>query len=223
MKKSYFISPLILQKLIWVPTRLILGFFARFEVRGLDNLKNIKGNVILACNHSGELDPILPPAALPFWSHLSPMFYASREKSFYEGAGWRRHFYGGNFFKAWGAYQVIIGLHDYEKALANQLQIIRDGGTLCIFPEGKTTPNGKMQSIKGGVAYLSYTTGVPIVPVRLEGTFRFSLNNFLRRRIKLKVIFGEPIHAPNLDKENISVSVFKEHANMVMSVVDNMI
>ena len=80
-----------------------------------------------------------------------------------------------------------------------------------------------MQSIKGGVAYLSYTTGVPIVPVRLEGTFRFSLNNFLRRRIKLKVIFGEPIHAPNLDKENISVSVFKEHANMVMSVVDNMI
>ena len=223
MKKLYFISPLVLQKLIWIPTRLLLVFFASFEVKGLNNLKDIKGNAILACNHASELDPILPPAALPFWSHLSPMFYASREKSFYEGAGWRRHFYGGKFFKAWGAYQVFIGLHDYEQSLVNQLQIIRDGGTLCIFPEGKTTPNGKMQSIKGGVAYLSHMTGIPIVPVRLEGTFRFSIDNFLRRRIKLKVIFGKPIYVKSLEEESLCLKAFKEHANMVMNIVDSMV
>lgn len=41
MRKWYFISPLILQKLIWVPTRLILIVFGGLEVKGLDNLKGI--------------------------------------------------------------------------------------------------------------------------------------------------------------------------------------
>ena len=80
-----------------------------------------------------------------------------------------------------------------------------------------------MQSVKGGVAYLAYTTKVPVVPVRLEGTFRFSLKNFLSRKIKLGVIFGKPIYIKSPDGEDICVKAFKEHANMVMNIVDNMV
>ena len=161
-----------------------MNFFGHLEVKGLENLKEIRGNAILACNHASELDPILPPISLPFLSHFSPMFYASREKKFYGGCGWRQHLYGGNFFKAWGSYQVLVGLHDYEKALANQIRIVNNGGTMCYFPEGRTTPNGEIQPAKGGVVYLAYVTKVPIIPVRLDGTFRLSAKDFFLEKKK---------------------------------------
>ena len=223
MKKWYFISPLVLQKIIWIPTRLILKFFGHLEIKGLENIKGIKGNIILACNHTSELDPILPPAALPFWSHFSPMFYASREPRFYGGSGWRRHFYGGTFFEVWGSYQVFVGLHDYEKALVNQIRILNDGGTLCIFPEGRTTPNGQIQSGKGGVIYLAHVTGVPIVPVHLGGLFRLSMKDFFFRKRKLSVTFGRPIYVSSPDSAEISLSEFKEQANNLMGIVRDMV
>jgi 1-acyl-sn-glycerol-3-phosphate acyltransferase len=217
VKKWYFISPLILQKIIWIPTNIILRFFGRLEIKGLENLKEIKGNAILACNHGSELDPIIPPAALPFWSHFSPMFYTSRENKFYGGSGWRRHFYGGNFFKAWGSYQVVVGLHDYEKSLANQIRIINDGGTMCYFPEGRTTPNGMIQPAKGGVAYLAYITKVPIVPVRLEGMFHLSVKDFFLRKRKLSITFGKPIYITSNDN-TISTEECKEWAKFMYIV-----
>ena len=225
MKKWYFISPLLLQKLILIPTKLLFTIFADFEVKGRENLKGIKGNVIFACNHASEVDPILLPISVPFWSHFSPMFYASREKKFYSDAGWRRHFYGGDFFKAWGAYQVFIGLRDYEKALANQIRIVKDGGTLCIFPEGRTSPNGLIQTTKGGVAYLAHVTKVPIVPVRLNGTFRLSLKVFLHRKRKVSVIFGKPIYVslPDDKIDDEAFKWFKDQSSEVMNLIKDMI
>jgi 1-acyl-sn-glycerol-3-phosphate acyltransferase len=201
-----------------------LILFGHLEVKGLENLKEIKSNVILACNHASELDPILPPAALPFWSHFSPMFYVSREKEFYGGSGWRRHFYGGNFFKAWGAYQVIVGLCDYEKALANQICIAKEGGTICIFPEGRTTPNGTIQMAKGGVAYLAYITKIPVVPVRLEGTFHLHIKDFFMRRRRLSITFGKPIYVHSQsDHPPIPIKEFKTQASIIMNAVKDMI
>ena len=223
MKKWYFLSPLILQKLIWIPTRLILIFFGHLEIKGLENLKGIKGNAIFACNHSSEFDPILPPATLPFWSHFSPMFYVSRESRFYGGSGWRRYFYGGNFFKAWGAYQVFVGLNDYEKALVNQIRIVNDGGTLCIFPEGRTTPNGKILTAKGGVAYLAHVTKVPIIPLRLDGVFRLSVRDFLLRKRKLVVTFGKPICLAFPEGIPVPLEEFKKQSNIVMDIIKDMV
>ncbi|MDE2188208.1 MAG: hypothetical protein KGJ35_00560, partial [Patescibacteria group bacterium] len=80
--KLYFLSPLILQKIIWIPTNIILRFFCHLQVRGLENLKGIGRNAIFASNHASELDPFFIPASLPFFSRFSPIFYASREKAF---------------------------------------------------------------------------------------------------------------------------------------------
>ena len=152
MKKWYFISPFIIQKLVWVPTRIILTIFGHIEIRGLENLKEIETNAIFACNHASELDPFLVPVSLSIISRFSPMFYTSREKSFYVNSGWRKIFYGGIFFKACGSYPVLAGLHDYAKSLENQIRIVNAGGNLCIYPEGRKTRDGNIQPAKGGVA-----------------------------------------------------------------------
>ena len=142
------------------------------------------------------MDPFFVPASLPFFSFFSPIFYTSRENKFYSNSGWRKYFYGGLFFKVWGAYPVHIGLRDYEKSLEHHLNILRAGGSLCIFPEGRTTPDGAIQPAKGGVAYLAYATGATIVPTRIRGVFRFSAKDFFLRRRHLSITYGKPMKFP---------------------------
>lgn len=217
--KLYRYSPLFLQKLIWIPTRIILKFFVRLEIVGLENLKGINTNVIFACNHTSELDPIVLPASLPFFSRFSPIFYTSRSKGFYNNSGWRSFFYGGNFFKAWGSYPVFVGLKDYEKSMKYHIDIVNDGGNVCVFPEGRITIDGNIQPAKGGVAYLAYKTKKPIVPVKLEGAYGISLALFFSRKRKIKIVFGKPLNIIDESKTTLSLDDFKQYANYVMDTV----
>lgn len=192
MNSFFFLSPLILQKAIWHATRTILSFFCAFEVRGLDNLPE-KHGVIFAANHSSELDPILVPAALPFLSPLLPIFYVSRPREFYQTSGWRQFLYGGFLFKLWGSHAAVAGFKDYKKSLATHLEILRHGGSVFIFPEGKKTRDGNIQKeAHGGVAYLATHTGCPIIPVRIFGDFNMTLSDFLLRKRHMSVVFGSP-------------------------------
>lgn len=219
----YEISPLVLQKLIWIPTRLILWFFTHLEISGLDNLKGIKTNVIFACNHSSELDPFFVPASLPMFSRFSPIYYTSREKSFYSNSGWRQIFYGGLFFKTWGSYPVLVGLRDYEKSLATHVKIIKEGGNVCIFPEGGTTKDGLLRPAKGGLSYLAKTTRIPIVPVAIKGVFGMTMRDFLMRTRRIKVIFGKPVTIDELYQESFDRSLSEDVHKMMSQLVMNRI
>lgn len=219
LKLWYFTSPWILQQLIWVPTRLILIIFGHIKIKGIENLKKVPHNAIFACNHSSEMDVFLLPGSLPFLSRFSPIFYTSREQAFYKRASWRQRFYGGVFFNVWGAYPVKVGLHDYAKSLETHENIVREGGSLCIFPEGRTTQDGNIQQGKGGVAYLAYATGRPIIPVRLGGTFRLSPKDFFLGRRTLSVSFGEPLYVGSRSGITPSVAEFKAQANIVMDKI----
>lgn len=203
MNRFFFISPLILQKTIWHATRAMLFFFCGFEVHGLENLKgdiklrpylNSKKGVIFAANHSSELDAIVVPAALPFFSGLLPVFYVSRSRDFYKTSGWRQFFYGGFFFKLWGAHAAVSGSKDYEQSLAPHIKILEHGGSVLIFPEGRKTRDGNMGiQAHGGVAYLAHRTACPVLPVHIFGDFNMSLGDFLLHRRRVVVVFGAPI------------------------------
>lgn len=149
--------------------------------------------MIFAVNHTGELDAIIVPASLPFLSRLMPMFYTSREKSFYKNCRWRQIFYGGIFFKLWGAHPVKIGLMNYELSLQTHINIINHGNTVLIFPEGSTTKDGNLKKGKGGITYLSHITGAPIVPIYISGVFRLKMKEWFSRRRRVSINFGKPI------------------------------
>jgi 1-acyl-sn-glycerol-3-phosphate acyltransferase len=94
---------------------------------------------------------------------------------------------------------------------------------MCIFPEGRTTPNGIIQQAKGGVVYLAYITNVPVVPVRLNGTFRFSIKDFFMKKINLSVSFGKPIYFSAQNESFIPIGECKDMANDVMNIIKNMV
>ncbi len=188
----YALPPNILQRSIWIPTRLIFHYFIHHTILGLENLSGLKTGVVFALNHSSELDAVILPASLPFWSRFLPMFYLSRERKFYQNSGWRRYLYGGLFFKLWGAYTVDAGKKDYAVALKNHITMLNEGKSICIFPEGKVSPDGSVRKGHGGVSYLAWESGHPVVPVAIEGAWHMTLSDFLLRRRTVTIRFGKP-------------------------------
>ena len=193
MKKIHTKSPTVLQAIIYLFTIVLFKIFCRFEVRGLENLKQVGQKVIFASNHGSEWDGILIRTSLPFFSRWTPMYYVALTKEKYINSGWRQILYGGRLFELLGAYVTYSGRKDYAYSLQNYLQILAQGKSVCIFPEGKRTRDGKIGPARGGLGFLSHETDTSVIPVAIYGTTFFSTKEMLLRRRKVIVQFGEAI------------------------------
>jgi 1-acyl-sn-glycerol-3-phosphate acyltransferase len=195
MKRRYLVFPLILQTSIWLITQILFSVFARWKIIGFHNLDSISTSrgIIFAANHSSELDPIVIPAALPFLSRFMPMFYTSREESFYQHLGWKRHISGGWFFKIWGAHALNPGKSDYSISLHTHIKLLQAGKSVCIFPEGRITKTGELQEGRGGIPFISYAYGTTVIPVYIGGMYGLSLKSFFSGKNRIVIVFGKPM------------------------------
>ncbi len=192
--KSLKIIPIILQAAIYVTTLVIFKACFHFKVKGRENVLDLPAGIIFAANHLSEWDGILVRVALPFFSaKFSPMYYVSRTRKFYNYSGWRRLAYGGLIFRMLAAYPAYAGEKNYEISLRNFLEILKLRRNVCIFPEGRRSPDGRIGPAHGGAAFLSWATGTPVVPVAIKGTWRLTLREAILRKRKVEIVFGKPI------------------------------
>lgn len=194
-------SPSFFEHLVWLPIRTFMYVCGSAKIKGIENVKHLPGSAIVATNHATELDPLMIVSCLPFFSNLLPLIYVVRDKGFYSSnwQGLRKTFYGGNFFRIIGGYEAYSGLHNYEKALTNHLQAIEKGLSVCIFPVGRMHDADAHKDARGGVTYMAAKTGVPIIPVHIQGVNRrTTLGDYLRRKPKLTITFGKPIYAQDI-------------------------
>lgn len=81
-----------------------------------------------------------------------------------------------NKFIKWlaGVFEVIPvkrGKQDLE-SMKKSLKAISNGDILGIFPEGTRKGLSKNVKVKTGAAFMALRTGVPIIPVGIQGTFK---------------------------------------------------
>jgi 1-acyl-sn-glycerol-3-phosphate acyltransferase len=206
---------------IYFFTLALFKIFCNFKVSGLNNLDDIKKPIIFAPNHSSEWDGILVRVALPFFSkNFSPMYFVSMLKEFYKDSGWRKLIYGGIIFNLLGAYPVYFGKKDYSYSLQNHIKILKNGGNVCIFPEGRRTKDGNFGEAHGGVCFLSYATGAPIVPVFIKGLVRLRWWQLFSFKREVSIVFGKPVYLKN--KEGFLVD-FKLEAKKIMELIVKMV
>lgn len=225
--KTFSILPFFLQNFVWIPTRLFLKSITSFKVLGKENLhkaslmkREKRVGVIFAVNHSSELDPILVPASLSFLSYLSPIFYVAREREFYGKKGFWKYFYGGFWFHIWGAYEAKVGTGDFNIALKHHLNILNAGKSLCIFPEGGKTKDGNIRDGKSGVAFLADKTKSIIVPVRITGVWRVKFKDYLKRKEKITLSYGEPFTFKDIKTTSLDyISKYKEATRYIMDKI----
>lgn len=216
MKKKHMILPAFSQRLIWGPLRFIMIIFCSLQIKGANNLKNLKSNIIIASNHQSELDPLLIVACLPFFTHHFPIIYVTKEKSFFMSKSWskwKQILYGGAFFRMIGAYPTYVGLKDYKLALPHHLETLKIGNNVGIFPTGRRIKNKEENvKIKGGVSFLAQQSRAPIVPVLIQGLENLSFRDVFSGKMKVSVTFGNPLYLEQIVK-NPSQMIINDKQN----------
>ncbi len=75
-------------------------------------------------------------------------------------------------------------------------ELVSEGWSVLIFPEGRRTEAGEIDEFKPGVGMIGSRLGVPVVPVRLEGVDRVLHQSWrMARRGRVRVAFGPPDQA----------------------------
>lgn len=223
LNKLYFIPPIITQWFIRIVTKTLFSCFCNFKVEGLSNLDDFNGPLIFAANHSSEWDGPLVRTAMPMKCRFGPMFYVGMDKEFYrtKNFGLRGYLYGSSFFKLFGAYPVYYGLKNYKESLRNHIVIIKDGGSVTFFPEGKRTKDGSISEFKSGVIALSHYTNTPIIPVYIRDMYKLTRKSFFSGDRKVLIRFGAPyyVEIDNSLSEKQILQEYKKKANELRSLV----
>lgn len=202
--------------------------FCSLEIKGIVNLKKIKGNAIFAANHLSEMDPLLLVSALPFFSKYFPIIYVSLASYKHKKSKWKHFLYGGFFFRMIGAYPTYKGLKNYELALPHHLQILSEKRNVGIFPHGRVALDFKSTKARGGVTFLAHRTNLPIIPVKITGTENFTLQNIFSGKKKITFTFGNPIYPEELFKNKTEIIVnekrndYERASEVVMRRVSNL-
>lgn len=80
------------------------------------------------------------------------------------------------------------------ESLREAVDVLHDGISMTIFVEGTRSTDGRLLPFKKGPFHLAMETGVPVVPVTIEGTHDLlPKGKLLNRTGIVRVIFHEPI------------------------------
>ncbi len=229
MKRFKYYTPIILQKVGRVIFFVLYKIFIRIEIRGTEHIRAISKTtrpVILASNHTSELDVTAIPLVLPFFSPLSPIYFVSNTTEKYKTFGWRSYFYGGVFFNMLGGYAVHSGSRDYAVALEEHIALLKQHNrqrTLWIAPEGMRTRDGRMNPARGGLGYLVYATNAIVIPIAINTFFNISPWEFFTCRRKVVVTIGEAMNRTELvPMSNPGVNEFRHAGQLVLDKIENM-
>lgn len=152
----------------------------RFQVRlhGVGNVATT-GPVVFAANHVGLVDGPLLAIFAP-----RPVHALTKLEMF-----------GGRL----GTFLLLSGQIPLDRfnsdpaAIKTCLRVLRDSGTVGIFPEGKRGP-GDLRGFHRGAAYLGLVTGAVIQPVSFFGTREPGghSDSLPPRRARIDIVFGVP-------------------------------
>jgi long-chain acyl-CoA synthetase len=182
--------------------------FARIHVEGLEHLAMLDGPAVFASNHQSHMDTPVILAALPgrhrrgvavamakefFDAHFHPGGHSRRQRL----AAGTLYYLAALFFNAFPLPQREAGA---RRTLRYIGELVSEGWSVLIFPEGRRTDAGEIHEFKPGVGMIGSRLGALVVPVRLEGVDRVLHHSWrMARRGRVRVAFGAPVRLEGED------------------------
>lgn len=165
------------------------------ELAGLDRIEHLRTAgpdrtaqpAIFAANHHSHLDTPLLLSSIPEpWRHrlfvgaAADYFFRTRLTSV--------------------ASALAIGAIPIERTKVTRrsaelaTELLEERWSMLIFPEGGRSPDGWGQPFRGGAAYLALRTGIPVVPIHVEGTGHILRKGHrVPRPATTRLTFGTPL------------------------------
>jgi long-chain acyl-CoA synthetase len=191
--------------LVWPATWLL----AKPTVRGRENLRGIRGPILVVANHVTYVDIGCVLAALParFRHRLATameaerlygMRYPSREMNFFLRMVNRM-----DYFLVIALFNVfpLPKQSGFRESFAFAGDLADRGWSVLVFPEGARTKDGKLAAFRGGIGLLATRLHLPVVPVRIDGLWELAQARLAGESSRLKpaprgavkVTIGEPV------------------------------
>src|SRR5689334_9138212 len=196
--------------LAWPATYLL----AAPRIRGRENLLDLQGPALVISNHVTYLDIawILPSLPARFRNKLATAMRGERL------AEMRRPSSAKNLFERFMErlrYFLALSLFNVFPLPKQSgfLQSFRFAGNLVdhrwnilVFPEGRTTEDGKMDHFRSGIGLLAKQLQIPVVPMHLDGLFDLKqAERMMTRPGHVRVTIGSPIRfSSDDDPEHIA-------------------
>lgn len=174
--------------LIDAMVRPVMTGLAQPTKRGTDRLSGLVGPAVFAANHHSHVDTPLLLSSLPTpWRHRAVVGAAAD------------YFFGTRITGALSA--LVIGAIPIDRTKISRAStdlsrdLINEGWSLVVFPEGGRSPDGWGQPFRGGAAFIAKRSGVPVVPVHIEGTGRIlRKGKSTPTPSRTTITFGEPLY-----------------------------
>ncbi|HOS29644.1 MAG TPA: lysophospholipid acyltransferase family protein [Treponemataceae bacterium] len=97
---------------------------------------------------------------------------------------------------------VRTDMRQSVKAMAEAVETIKKGYSMVIFPEGTRSKGGPVIDFKAGSFKLAYKSGVPILPVTIDGTFRLFEEKNKVQSGKVIITVHPPVPTAGLTKDD---------------------
>jgi 1-acyl-sn-glycerol-3-phosphate acyltransferase len=180
---------LVRQAIMNGPMTAILRTELSLRVYGLDNLDGVRGPVLFFSNHSSHLDATLILATLPDrWQRRTAVGAA---RDYFFDVWWRQAFTA-LVYAAFPIDRAKGGKGATDKAR----ELVRDGWSIVVFPEGTRSADGHVQRFRHGSARLCLELGISAVPIAIVGAYQaMPRGRFWPRsgRPTVTVRYGAPI------------------------------
>lgn len=170
----------VLKPVTWSQTRPV--------VEGLEYLANVRGPVVFVANHSSHLDAPLVVGSLP--RRFSDKLAVGAAADYFFDARWRA-ITSALFFNTFP-----VERHGQRRLRSPAVELLDEGWSLLLFPEGTRSEDGWMSAFKSGTAQLCVSRGVPVVPIAIRGAYAAmprGRNWPVPGRPKIAVRYGRPI------------------------------
>ena len=203
--------------LAWPATYLL----AAPRIRGRENLRGLQGPALVISNHVTYLDiawilPALPArirnrlATAMRGERLAEMRRPTSTESLFERFMERlRYFLALSLFNVFPLPRQSGFLQSFRFAG----NLVDRHWNLLVFPEGRTTEDGKMAPFRSGIGLLAKQLGIPVVPMYLDGLFDLKrAERIITRPGHVHVTIGSPIR---FDREDDPDHITRELARRV--------
>jgi long-chain acyl-CoA synthetase len=198
------------------PAVLLLGWP---RVTGRENLRGVRGPLLVISNHVADVDVGFIQTALP--ARIRDKLATATggealEKLRSPGSDrvWPRRIYNR---VQWTLGVALLNLFPlprqsgFRKSFAYAGEAVDRGYSVLVFPEGKHTEDGKLRPFRTGIGLLANNLRIPILPMRIDGLFEIkNAGKKFAAPGRIQVRIGKPVQfALERDPEEIARALQK--------------
>jgi long-chain acyl-CoA synthetase len=184
------------------------------RITGLENLREVRGPLLVISNHIDDVDVGFIQTALPArirhklatatgGEALESLRSPDRDRPFFHRIYDRLQ---------WTLGVALLNLFPlprqagFRKSFAYAGEAVDRGYSVLVFPEGRHTEDGKLRPFRTGVGLLANNLRIPILPMRIDGLFEIKkAGKKFAAPGKIQVRVGKPVQfAPETDPEEIA-------------------